>query len=390
MRLEGSLERVAAFQKRNARIIVFLALLITLFAGYGVSKVEMQTDLSKEMPNQLPIYQLNDRISDKFQGQDTIFILLTLDEDLNIKGYGNDIREPLTMQYLMMLDEALSKESSVVDVVSGATYIKDKPIYTKELVKDAIENSAASSFFSDDYKATFMIVRSDIGSGEKKIVALSELINDKIEGFSTPPGVEVTITGNAPLRVVILGLLQSDAIFTVSLASLIILGLLFMMKRSFSKGFLIFIPLSLGLIWTMGTMGWLGLKLSIATAGVGAMILGLGVEYGVFMYSRYEEERDKGKSQLMSLKKAVPGVGSAVLGSGITTMAGFLALTLSIMPMLQKLGLTLALGIFFCLFSAVFVMPSIIIVEEDFEHWYAERKHKAALEKKEKLMQRKR
>jgi hypothetical protein len=94
------------------------------------------------------------------------------------------------------------------------------------------------------------------------------------------------------------------------------------------------------------------------------MILGLGVEYGVFMLSRYHEERIQNKSQEDSIMISVPAVGSGILGSGLTTTMGFLALTLSFIPMLQDLGLSLALGIFYSLISAVLISPLIFMVLE--------------------------
>jgi hypothetical protein len=145
---------------------------------------------------------------------------------------------------------------------------------------------------------------------------------------------------------------------------------------------LVFVPLMLGLIWTIGTMGWVGLKLSIITVGLGAMILGLGVEYGIFMLTRYYEERETGKNQEEALKASVPGVGFAIFGSGVTTIIGFLALTLSVMPMLKHLGLSLAIGITYSLMAALVVAPLIILYEEDYEYWKAERAHQKLSEKR--------
>ena len=70
-----------------------------------------------------------------------------------------------------------------------------------------------------------------------------------------------------------------------------------------------------------------------------------------------------------ALEVAVPSVGSAIMGSGSTTIVGFLALTLSIMPMLQNLGLSLALGIFYSIISSVIVGPALLVMEENFQEW---------------------
>ena len=104
------------------------------------------------------------------------------------------------------------------------------------------------------------------------------------------------------------------------------------------------------------------------------MILGLGTEYGIFLVERYEEEREKGRSQKQALVKALPSVGSGIIGSGTTTIAGFLALLLASMPMVKHLGETLALGIFCILLATVVIAPAFMLVEERFIEKLSERK----------------
>ena len=253
---------------------------------------------------------------------------------------------------------------------------------TDDVIKILDDNPSAKMFFSKDYRAVLVYIRADVGSSEAKIESLSELVTENLKTIPGIPGVKVTLTGNPPMRAIIGVLMSKDAVFTLTMAALIILLLLFIMERSMTKGLLIFAPLIIGLIWTLGALGWLGIPLSIATAGLGAMILGLGVEYGVFMLERYREERDSGKNQEEALAAAVPSVGGAIFGSGMTTIVGFVALVLSTFPMMQKLGLSLALGIAFTLISAVFAAPVIILLEEDLEYWNTHRKHTKLAEQK--------
>jgi predicted RND superfamily exporter protein len=208
-----------------------------------------------------------------------------------------------------------------------------------------------------------------------------------VEKISKPDGLKIYITGTPQIRSMILGLLINDALFTLSLAAIIIFIFLIIMEKSFTKAVLIMIPLIIGIIWTLGSMGWLGISLSIATVGIGAMILGLGVEYGAFIIGRYSEERKK-KSSKESLKITVREVGGSILGSGMTTVLGFLALTLSTMPMMRDLGLSLALGIGFTLIAAIFVNPALIIFEERIEHWRTEKNHEKIKNKRKHHLQR--
>lgn len=253
------------------------------------------------------------------------------------------------------------------------------------MTKQAIENSPAKAFISREYRTAVMYISTDTGSSDKKIMALDSLLRDRVNSLSFPPGVKVMVTGTPQIIVTLFDLLGQDALNTILYASVIILFLLFVIQRSLSRGFLIFAPLAFGLIWTYGTLGWMGVKISIATAGLGAIILGLGVEYGVFMLTRYREERTNGVGQLEALKVSVPAIGAAITGSATTTIVGFLALTFSSMPMIQNLGFSLALGIFFALLATLFLMPVIIIVEESASEKFGlfrQRRHEALPEKR--------
>ncbi len=380
--LEKMLSSVAVLQKKHGIPIIIVVFMITVFLALGIGKVEMQSDFTKEMPQDLPIMILNEKIQDTFSGQDTVFVIFQLDDSIDARSIPRDIRSEESFSYLVKLEDSLTSNPIIESVTSPVTFIRSFPLDSDRGIKEALSNvPAANSFISRDYKTMVMFISADLGNSDKKINEMTELVEGTINDFSKPPGIKVMFTGNPPMRMLIFDLLGKDSIYTIILASIIILILLSLMERSIPKALLIFTPLIIGLIWTMGTLGWLGIKISVATAGLGAMILGLGVEYGVFMYTRYHEEREKGKDQLESLKVAVPGVGSAILGSGTTTIIGFLALTISVMPMLQKLGISLALGIFYCLVAAVFIEPVIITFEEKFHHWYTEKMTKRYSEK---------
>jgi len=221
-------------------------------------------------------------------------------------------------------------------------------------------NPELDAFFSRDKTATFIVISADTGGSDAKVNALIALVEEKVSSINHPAGLIISSTGTPLMQTTLTSLLASDAVYTFSLAFVLIFFLLVLLERSFIKPLLIFIPLSISFLWTLGTMGWIDLKISIATAGLGAMILGLGVEYGVFMLNRFHEEFHK-KSAGDSIKISVPAGGKAILGSGFTTTVGFLALTLSIMPMLQDLGKSLALGIMFSLIGAIFIAPTIYL-----------------------------
>lgn len=380
--LQRSLIKLAEIQKKHARTLAVFVIIFTIILGIGLKDLTINSDFRKEMPTDLPIFALNDRIADKFGGEDMVVIAVQIDESVDLKSAVRDIRDPRVIQSLIFLDEELRNEATIISVASPASLFRGKETVTAQDLKETLNSPQANAFFSRNYKMALMYITADIGSGEEQIQNFDKLIQNRIDHTPKPPGVKFGITGAPTLRMTIFDLLKSDAVFTLLVAATIILLLLFVMQRSYAHGVLVFAPLSLGLIWTMGTLGWLGIPLSVATVGLSSMILGLGVEYGVFVLSRYNEERAKKNSQLDSMKTTVFGIGSAIIGSGLTTIVGFGVLSFSTVPMIQHLGQTLALGIVFCLLAALFVNPVFILLEEDYEYWNTQKKLEKLVAKK--------
>jgi len=375
-------DKLSEIQYKHAGIVIILSILITSLLLIGVNKVSMQSDLNKMSPQDLPIYKIQDQIKDNFGGNDATLILIKIENKNKDDVY--DIRDPRVISFVTDLQNKLEKEEIVSKVSSIGMFFNSTNIpKTLEQSKLILSNMPYSNnFFNKDYSSTLVMISSDLGGGEKSVNEIDSKIKEILSNLKNPEGIKVYVTGTPQIRIMILDLLVKDALFTLSLAALIIFILLIILQKSFTKAILVFSPLLFGLIWTLGITGFLNIKLSVATVGVGAMVLGLGVEYGIFIVSRYKEEREKNSSS-ESIKITVNEIGNSILGSGTTTIAGFLALSLTPMPMLRDLGLSLALGISCSIISAIIVNPSLIILEERFEHWSTERLHSNLTKKKE-------
>lgn len=385
--IEKGLRALAKAQYKYTWIFFFVILLFTSFMFIGISNIKIESDMSKEYPQDLPIFTLDNKVTDEMGNQESIFVLFKLEDSQDIDTIVRDIRDPDVVNTIQELQNRLQKEPIVTEVTSIATIIQEK-VNSKDQVNMFFKQVPQLKQFTDKrYTATIMVVQADIGSSEEQIKSITKLIDDNIAATSMPPGLSATVTGNPPMRVLILQLLQKDAINTLTISCLLIFFLLLLITRNKNKTILVFIPLVLGVGWTIGMLGWIDMALSVATVGLGAMILGLGVEYGIFVVERFHEERGKGSSTQKSIEEAVVGVGTGITGSGLTTIVGFGALSLSTMPMLQHLGQTLALGIAFSMLAALVANPIFIIIEEKIEYYYAKKnstKMKKVLEKNEK------
>lgn len=368
--LEKTLEKLGEYQSRHYKSIVSAAILITLFMAYGLQNIRMETDITKELPDDIPVSILQKEVSETFGGYDAVFVVIQLDYGSTQKNAVKDIRDPRVIKLVADLEDLIKDEKNVDKTFSAAQLFKKTgiPNSTQQVTAILERFPEAKKAFNKDYSSTTIQVLANLGTKEETVKHLTSAIEKDISSSPVPPGVKVTVTGMPPIRVVLMDTLQSDAAYTISIAAIVILAILLIVNTPKIKGVLIFLPLIFGLIWTLGTMGWLNIPLAIATVGVGAMILGLGVEYGVFYVERYTEEREYGRSQSESLKNSLREVGGAIVGSSTTTVVGFLSLLLASLPMLHHLGTTLALGIIYCVIAALIVNPALIVLWENLSH----------------------
>ena len=366
--IERALTKLAAFQCRHYKKIIVASLILTVLLGYGATELHFQGNIAKEMPQDLPVFVLQEKIASKFRGEEFMIIAVCLDKETSAKNIPRDIRDPKVIASVVELHERLEAEPSIERVQSIAPFFQqDVPDDIEGVKKKLASVPGSEGFFNDDFSIMLAYASPIAGLSEEKVREATDMIQNDVDAITKPAGVEYKITGMAPLIIELLRLMREDMVFTTLVAAAIIFVLLALLERSFTKGFLVFLPLIFAITWTFGTMGFLGIPISISTVMIGSVIIGLGVEYGIFMVSRYYEERSHGNTTRDALRIAVTNIGASTFGSAATTTAAFFALTLSVMPMIQHLGQTLALGIIFCWVAAAVVNPCFIVFEERIE-----------------------
>ncbi len=359
--LQKSLEKIAEFEIKHFYLVLTLVLLFTSFCAIGMTRLEFQSDLDKMNPQDLPVIKTSDKIESKFSSAEPIVVMIEL-SDCNGACTINDIRDPEVIKFISRLKENLAKESEVQGVYSAEMLFPfGVPDDKGQVIQTINAVPQASDFFNDAYTFTIVNIQTDLGSDEAKIREFNDRIQEIIELSSKPGGVDVVVTGTPPLMAVMFNLLIQDSFWTLVYASIFIFVLILLIQRSFSKSIITMAPLLFGLCWTIGIVGWLNIPVTIATAGMSAIILGLGVEYAVFLYSRYQEER-LNLSVEDSIKKALSTTGASTLSSGLTTIIGFYVLSFSIFPVLADLGKVLAMGIAFAISSTIIILPLAIIL----------------------------
>lgn len=356
------LRSIAGAQLQYPLVFVGLAIVLTGVLGLGIPQIQLQTDFQASLPDDLPPIAAQDRVEAQFGTQDAIIILIEIDDRPKEPTDVTDMRNPALIGNLRFLQGELEREP-LVDSVSGLPALFRSDPGSKQEVKQILAQAGTPDVMNRDYTATTLFVTMSEPATEDNIRRAADMIDAAIEDTPWQPGIDVRVTGTPVVRTDISDILVSDTARTIAIASAFILALLFI-ARGRAYGPITFIPLFVGLVWTLGVMGWAGIPLTVATISMGSMILGLGVEYGSFITERIMEEREEQGSLEDAILTAVPNTGKAVLGSSATDGVGFLALLLASISFVRDLGISLALGEFLTVTAAVSLTPAFIITHD--------------------------
>ncbi len=165
-----------------------------------------------------------------------------------------------------------------------------------------------------------------------------------LAGPGALPGIAVVSPGS--FGVSISDALHREFLRYLVVASLVILGVVALTFRGAREQLLALVPVFTGMLFMFGAMGAFGMKINLFNIIATVLIIGLCVDYGIFMVSHAAAEAD-------------PATSRAVLVSGLTTIAGFGVLALAKHPALQSLGLTVLLGFGAAVPAALFVIPAL-------------------------------
>ncbi len=129
-------------------------------------------------------------------------------------------------------------------------------------------------------------------------------------------------------------------------ALIVILLLLIPLFRDAKKVLLSMVPVITGIIFMLGIMSFFNIPFNIFNVISSILIIGLGIDYGIFMVYRCSEDYEHDAD-------------TAVLLSGLTTITGFGALVFANHPALFSIGVTVLLGIGAAIPSSIFVIPAL-------------------------------
>lgn len=331
------------------RIPILIVSIILLFpAALGYFHTRVNYDILTYLPKEIDTMKGQDILLDEFGTGAFSMCVVEGMEDQDISKMRKNMEKVDHVKKILWYD-------SLADLSIPKTMLPDK-------VQDA--------FINEDKDATLMVIFFDSSmSSDETMDAIEELrsVADKqcyISGMSAV----VTDTKNL-----------SDKEVPIYVLIAVILAVIVLALTMDSALIPVFFLLSIGMaiIYNLGSNVFFG-EISYVTQALAAVLqLGVTMDYSIFLWHSYEENQERfPDDKKRAMAHAISNTLTSVIGSSITTVAGFIALCFMSFTLGLDLGVTMAKGVIFGVICCVTVLPSMILV---FDKAIDKTRHKAII-----------
>jgi predicted RND superfamily exporter protein len=178
------------------------------------------------------------------------------------------------------------------------------------------------------------------------------------------PGVEMKVTGEPALDDEEALTSAWDSGKAAAITLLLILALFLFSYRAALRPALTFAALIMGVLWSLGFALVSVGHFNILSVAVIPMVLGIGIDFGIQILGRYEEELGRDRSVEQAISTALEHTGVAIITGASTTAAAFFTLCFNNFVGLAELGVIAGCSMVFCLIANLVVLPSMFILRD--------------------------
>jgi predicted RND superfamily exporter protein len=249
----------------------------------------------------------------------------------------------------------LSSDDGVSDPLSGRTWserigvvvhIEDGEIaYLRMEIRVIASTSAQSSNIIEE-------IEQQLGATDSSGTIRNALSNTAV----------ITVTGDLVMLESVLKGLNESQVESTAISLGVSFAVLFLLTRRIMPAMLTLAPVALATLWVVGSMVIFGLNWNVLTVMVTALTIGIGIDYSIHIWRRFEIECAEGDDPWEAMKRTLATTGVALALSSGTTMCGFMVLLLSPMPVIRDFGLVTSLTVLFSFILSVMVLPILLVM----------------------------
>ena len=341
------MHKVAKAICKHRKLILIIALLLLIPSIIGMKATRINYDILVYLPEDI----------ETIKGENI------LSEDFDMGGFSVVLLEDMSTKDIVKLEEKIRKIDNVEKVASIADVLGSNiPV---EMLPDDIKDKA----YKDNETLMLVTFKEQISS-DATMNSVEELrkITDEHCKIS---GMTATVLDTRNLS-------DSEVVIYVIIAVILCLIVLELALDSYVAPVLLLLNIGIAILYNMGTNIFMG-QISYITKAISAVLqLGVTMDFAIFLYHSYMQEKEKIKDNNEAMANAISKTFVSVLGSSLTTIAGFLALCSMNLTLGKDIGIVMAKGVLLGVISVVTVLPAMIL---ELNNLIEKTKHKEILPK---------
>ncbi len=324
------MKRFGAFIAKHRNIVLILAILLSILSVFGMINTKINYDVLTYLPQQLDSMKGQNILDDTFASASLSMLIIDDAEPKEVSKIKEKIQAIEGVDSVLWIDDALDisiPKEILPDDVKGALYSGDSTMMVikyKEGSSSEVTQKAITDIRKVMDKKSFL-------SGVSAIVKDTKDLSDK----------------QTPIYVLI-AVVLSTIVLALTMESVII-------------PFIFLASIGFAILYNFGSNIFLG-EVSYITKALAAVLqLGVTMDYSIFLLHRYEEEKTKIEDKEEAMAEAIANTITAISGSSLTTIAGFLALCVMELALGKDIGIVMAKGVLLGVICTVTILPALVL-----------------------------
>ena len=345
------MKRIADKITNNSILILIVSFILLIVSVFGYINTRVNYDILVYLPDSI----------ETIKGENI------LTDDFGLGSYAFVMVDNKSSNYILNLEDKIKNIKNVNAVYSVADVIDTTIPY------DLLPDEVKDKLYSDN--ETIIFVTFDGSTSEDSTITAVRELRETVSDATRVSSMTAMVIDTMDLS-------NQEIVAYVAIAVLFCLIILLLTTDSYIIPFLLLSNIGIAIIYNMGSNYFLG-DISYITKSISAVLqLGVTTDFSIFLYHKYEDSKKKIKDKKKAMSDAIVQTFKSILGSSLTTFAGFLALCTMDLLLGKDIGIVMAKGVLFGLLTVVTIFPAFLLI---FDKQIDKTKHKILLPEFKKL-----
>ena len=346
------MQKIGEFVVKHRIIIIIIALVLLIPSFIGMKATRINYDILTYLPGDIKTIQGENILTDDFK----------------MGAYSIVVLKDMPAKDILKLEEDIKNKIENVELCASLADVTGQTFPIEMLPDDLTDRVYKNN------ETLLLVTFRDAISADATMESIQKLRDITNEN--------VMISGMSATLLDTKELLESEMTIYVIIAAILCFIILTLALDSFVAPILLLANIGIAVVFNMGSNIMFG-QISYITKAISSVLqLGVTMDFAIFLYHTYVAEKKTEKDIHKAMASAIAKTLVSVLGSSLTTIAGFLALCGMSLTLGSDIGLVMAKGVVFGLICVVTILPALLLI---FDKYVEKTKHKELMPKFTKL-----